>query len=232
VSGPLPESASPAPVWPLYRAMVGVGVVCGLLIVGVYLVTHPVIERNRAEALERAILDVLPGAVSHRSFRFAAGEGFAPLAESESGTTGIHAGYDGAGRLAGLAVEAAGMGYQDTIRVLYGYAPEREAIIGFQVLESRETPGLGDRIATDRDFLANFEHLAVALGPEGDSLAHPIEAVKPGRKEHPWQVDGITGATISAVAVADILHRSAGTWVPRLRRHLDDFRAHAPGKEG
>lgn len=232
MSGAAPEATPAPPVWPMYRAMVGVGVLCGLLIVGVYLFTRPVIERNRAEALERAILDVLPGAVSHRSFRFAAGEGFAPLAEGEGGGAGIHAGYDGAGRLAGLAVEASGMGYQDEIHVLYGYAPEREAVVGFRVLESRETPGLGDRIATDPDFLANFEHLDVALGAEGDSLAHPIEAVKPGEKEHPWQVDGITGATISAVAVADILRRSAGTWIPRLRQHLDDFRVQVPGREG
>jgi len=35
-------------VWPLYRAMVGVGLLCGLLIVTVFQLTGPVIARNRA----------------------------------------------------------------------------------------------------------------------------------------------------------------------------------------
>ena len=37
----------------MYRALVGVGLLCGLLIVSVYEITRPVIARNRAEALER-----------------------------------------------------------------------------------------------------------------------------------------------------------------------------------
>ena len=58
----------------------------------------------------------------------------------------VHAGYDETGRLVGLALPARAMGYQDQIHALYGYSPEQEAIVGLRVLESRETPGLGDRI--------------------------------------------------------------------------------------
>ena len=47
-------------IWPMYRAMVGVGLACGLLIVGVFVGTKPVIARNRAEALRAAIFEVLP----------------------------------------------------------------------------------------------------------------------------------------------------------------------------
>ena len=46
------------PAWPMYRALVGVGVVCALLIVGVFLYTLPIIEVNRAEALRKAIFQV------------------------------------------------------------------------------------------------------------------------------------------------------------------------------
>ena len=47
------------------------------------------------------------------------------------------------------------MGYQDVIRILlYGYSPEHQAIVGMRVLESRETPGLGDKIEKDPAFLA------------------------------------------------------------------------------
>jgi electron transport complex protein RnfG len=214
----------------MYRAMVGVGLLCGLLIVGVFLGTRPVIERNRAEALERAIFRVLPEARSSGTFRLSEEERFERVEGSALGGALVYAGYDEEQRLVGIAVDARGMGYQDVIHVLYGYGFERDAIIGLQVLESRETPGLGDKIETDPAFLENFEQLDVSLVPDGSAVAHPIEFVKPGGKEHPWQVDGITGATISSVAIAEILRASTQEWIPRIRRNLDDFRVVASGR--
>ncbi len=211
-------------IWPMYRAMVGVGLLCGLGIVTVFLLTRPIIARNRAEALERAIFHVLPEARSSATFRLADDGSFAALEGAAEDAAVVYAGYDAAGALVGFALEGSGMGYQDVIEVLYGYDFAADAVIGIRVLASRETPGLGDRIETDTDFLANFERLDVALDPAGGALAHPIEAVKHGEKEHAWQVDGITGATISSVAIADILRESAGFWVPRLRPQLEDFR--------
>jgi electron transport complex protein RnfG len=210
----------------MLRAMAGIGALCGLAIVAVYVATGPVIERNRAAALERAIFQVLPDARSTRAFRRSAAGGFEPAGAAAGDV--VHAAYDEGGRLVGFAVVAAGMGYQDAIRLLYGYSFEREAIVGVRVLESRETPGLGDRIETDPSFLANFEQLDVTLGADGASLAHPIEPVKHGTKENPWEVDGITGATVSSVAVARILRESASSWAPALRSHLDDFRREVP----
>ncbi len=214
----------PPRAWHLYRAMVGVGVLCGLLIVTVFLGTRPVIERKRAEALQRAVFQVLPRARSSRSFRRMEGRGFEPVVKGAVGGEVVHAGYDEAGRLVGLAVEASGMGYQDVIQVLYGYDFREQAIVGIRVLASRETPGLGDKIETDPAFLANFVRLDVSVSEDGKRLAHPVEAVKPGAKQHAWQVDGITGATISATAIADMLGRSASRWIPLLRGHLGDFR--------
>jgi electron transport complex protein RnfG len=54
-------------------------------------------------------------------------------------------------------------------------------------------------------------------------LANLIEYVKPGMKQDPWQIDGITGATISSTAVAGILRKSSAVWVPKIKQHLDDF---------
>ncbi len=218
----LPEATAP-PVWPMYRALVGVGLLCGVLIVSVYELTRPIIERNRAEALERAILDVLPGARSSATFRLTGEGGFERLHEADGDARLAHAGYDADGRLVGVALEAASMGYQDTIRVLYGYSFEEQAVVGFRVLESRETPGLGDRVETDPAFLANFERLDVSLSADGSRVMHPIEAVKSGEKESPWQVDGITGATITSVAIAQALRRSTSWWMPRLHPRASDF---------
>jgi len=221
---PVPTSAPPS-IWRMYRAMVGVGFACALLIVSVYQFTGPIIARKRAEALQAAIFKVLPEARSSRSFRLTPDDRFEAIdGKVPVGTPLVYAGYDDGGRLVGLAIEAEGMGYQDVIRVLYGYAFDRDAVVGIQILESRETPGLGDKIQRDPAFLANFDQLDVSLNAAGSEPLHPVELVKHGEKQHPWQVDGITGATISSVAVATILRNSTARWIPRIRRSLDDFR--------
>lgn len=224
VAFPAPEAPS---AWKMYRSMVGVGLLCGLLIVSVYAFTFPIIEKNKQEALVAAIFDVLPAAASSKTFRYTQDQGFEPVDDGATGDSLVYAGYDDSGSLVGFAVEASGMGYQDIIAVLYGYSHAQEAVVGMQVLESKETPGLGDKIAVDPEFLANFEALEAKLNPGGDGLVHPIEAVKGGAKEDPWQIDGITGATISSVAIGDMLRASTAYWVPIINGRLADFEAAA-----
>lgn len=215
-----------AGAWPLYRAMVGVGLVCGFLIVVVFETTRPVIARNRAFALEQAILRVLPDATRYVSFRLADDGVFQRLDEATAGPGSdglVHVGYDRADNTVGVALEASGMGYQDTIAVLYGYAFELDAIVGFEVLESRETPGLGDRIGSDPAFLSRFARLDVSLDAQGLAPRHPIEAMPQGTATEPWQIDAISGATISSQAVAEILSRSTQIWIPLVERRIGDF---------
>ena len=104
------------------------------------------------------------------------------------------------------------------------------AVLFHQYKTRRQIGTGGSLIETDPAFLENFERLDVRLSADGSGLAHPIEAVKRGEKEHPWQVDGITGATISSVAIAGILRRSTGRWIPAIRGHLDDFRLDPAGE--
>jgi electron transport complex protein RnfG len=218
-SRPAPPSA-----WHMYRAMVGVGVFCGLLIVSVFQVTRPIIEHNKAEALKKAIFHVLPDASTSTTYRLDDAGGFQVLEGEGIGEQLVYAGYDDQQELVGLAVQAQGMGYQDVIGLIYGYSFAEDAIVGIRVLESKETPGLGDKIETDPAFLQNFERLDVSLADDLSKLANPIVPVKHGEKTHPWEVDGITGATISSVAIADILNRSAQYWTPRIRNNLGAFR--------
>ena len=219
----LASRPAPPSIWHMYRAMVGVGVFCGLLIVTAFQVTQPIIERNKAEALQEAIFHVLPNTSTSRTYRLDKAGDFKPLEGKAHGEQLVYAGYDEREELVGLAVEAQGMGYQDVIGVIYGYSFAEDAIIGIQVLESKETPGLGDKIETDAAFLENFEALDVSLRDDLSELANPIVPVKHGAKTHPWEVDGITGATISSVAIAKILNQSAQYWVPRIQSHLGDF---------
>jgi len=213
--------ATATPTWPMYRTLVGVGMFCGLLIAVTYQGTRPVIERNRAEALQKAVFAVLPSASRSETFLVTPDGDFVP--DTDAPGERIYAGYDDSGRLVGVAVETAGMGYADTITILYGYAPEQEAIVGIRVLTTKETPGLGDKIETDPAFLENFVALDVSLDQSGAALQNPIQTVKQGEKTDAWQIDGITGATISSVAIGDMLAASSARWVPVIYAQLDQL---------
>ena len=113
------------------------------------------------------------------------------------------------------------MGYADIIRILYGYDHVNEIVTGITVLESKETPGLGDKIEKDEAFLANFEALDVKLNASGDALANMVVPVKNGEKTNAWEVDGITGATISSRAIANIIGESSNIVLPVIRKNLD-----------
>lgn len=212
----------------MLRAMVGIGVLCGLLIVLTYEGTLPRVERLRAEALERAIFKVLPGIESTQAFTWD-GEAFVPASEESAEV--VYAGYDSSGKFTGMAIEAAGQGYADIIRILYGYDVNNQTVIGFYVLESKETPGLGDKIEKDAAFLENFEALDVSLSADFSRVMNQIIPVKKGTKQNPWEVDGITGATISSRAIGDILGESTAVWAPRIYQNRDQFSDNTSGHE-
>lgn len=219
------EQAAKTPGMAMLRTLGLVAGVSGFLVVLAYQVTAPMIEANKRAAIERALFNVVPGAVSRRDFVLTA-DGIVPAADAAAaGGTPIYAGYDGDGRLAGVALEAAAQGYQDVIRMLFGYDPACRCIRGIEVLKMAETPGIGDKIAKDAAFQKNFEALDVSLTAAGDGLANPIVAVKHGSKTDPWQIDAISGATISSKAVARMLNDSAGAMVPPINAHLERLQA-------
>jgi electron transport complex protein RnfG len=203
----------------MLQAMVGIGVLCALLIVLTYEGTLPRIEQLRAEALERAIFKVLPGISTTKAFTLNEQGELVPPGGDKAVASVVYAGYDEQGGLVGVAIEAAGQGYADILRILYGYDPAKEAIIGFYVLESKETPGLGDKIEKDPKFLANFASLDVSLNEQGTALKNKVVPVKNGDKQHPWEVDCITGATISSRAIGNIIGASTSEWVPLIYNH-------------
>jgi len=104
--------------------------------------------------------------------------------------------------------------------VLLSYDPERQSIVGSKVLQSSETPGFGDKLATDPEFLKNMEALDVRLNADGSALANPVVTVKHGTKTEPWQIDAITGATISSKAMGKAVNSAAQRAVPAIRRDL------------
>lgn len=182
------------------------GLLSGIIIVSVYEATLPTITAYQARMLREAVFRVLPDVTEARRLVWHDGALVARDRE-ETGDEAVFAGYDTSGRLVGYAIPSAGPGFQDTIKLLYGYLPGSRTISGMEVLDSRETPGLGDKIYKDAAFVGEFEDLAV--DPE-------IRAVKHGTGSAPNEVDAITGATISSKAVVRIINEGNARWLSRL----------------
>lgn len=213
--------------WSIYRAIVGIGVFCALVIVFVFQTTAARIRENQERFLAAAISDVLPA--SRSTTAVGVGEDSRLVTIVESIALPVFLSFDEQNELVGAVVTAEGMGYQDNIRVLYAYSFDSRAIVGFKILDSKETPGLGDRVEIEPHFIANFDALDVRLNSVGDGLDNPIVTVKQGEKTNPWQIDGITGATITSEAIGMLLNDSANLWIPVLERDATTINASPAG---
>ncbi|MEE8436026.1 MAG: FMN-binding protein [bacterium] len=220
----VPPPPAPASLQ-MIMALVGVAALSGLLIVVAFELTLPTITASKARALRRSVFEVLPEARRMTTFSLTADGALTPVASKDAKVVRFHAGYTARGKLAGVAIEAEGQGFQDMIKVIYGYSPSQARVIGMRVLESRETPGLGDKIGFDPAFLSNFKDLDVRLAPDGGGLLHPVQVVKKGARREKWQIDSITGATISSKAIGKLIGRSVSERLPQVHRNLRTLEA-------
>ncbi len=210
-----------APAGPMIRTLVSVAMLSGLLMVLTFHFTKPYIDENQRRAIEAALFQVVPGAVTRRDF-LVTEKGVVPATEKKQpGDTLFYAGYDDKGKLLGIAANARAQGYANLIHLLYGYDPVCQCIRGIKVLKLAETPGLGDKIITDPAFVANFEALDVTLAEDGKTLANEIVTVKHGSKQNQWEIDAISGATISSKAVGKALNESAKALLPMLVPNIE-----------
>jgi len=228
IHGDLPDGLPP-PVTPtagMIRSLGLVSAICGLIIVASFEVTLPAAQANRRLAAERAVFKVLPAAKSIAEFH-SLPQGIVPAAGAEPppGALKFYAAYGEDGKLAGVAAEGAAKGYADTVRVMFGYEIGCQCVVGIGVVSMRETPGIGDKIITDHEFLANFKALDTRLNKDLSALANEVKVVKHGTKTQAWQIDAIAGATITSRAVGKGINDAAQLLLPRLVPNMDKIRS-------
>ena len=186
-----------------------ISLIAGVLIAFTFKLTEKPIAANQSKIMEEAVFQVLPGAAKRRDILL---EDAGPRDCKPGEKPDLYAAEDASGAFIGYAIRASGRGYAGNVDILYGYSPEKKTVIGMKVLQSNETPGLGDKILKDPGFIANFTALDVS-----DVVKNPIETVKHGKKTNPWQIDGISGSTVSSKAVGKALRESTTKMVPRLQ---------------
>lgn len=187
------------------------GVLSGSILVVAFESTQPSIQRHREEVEREAAREVLPGAVRVEPLYALGGHlaGALPPGTSAEGLAKVFVGYDEQGRRAGYVLKGSASGYGDVVSLMCAYEPESRRLLGLKVLESRETPGLGDRIQKDPTFATRFEQREA-----------PIQGVKPGKGTgDAHEVDMLSGATISSRAVIRAVNEAVRTWEAMLLEH-------------
>ena len=174
-------------------ALVAVAVVAVLFLGLTDMVTREPIAAAQKEALNRALLQVLP---EHSND---------PLADAfEMEIDGSSQQYfparDKSGAITCLAWEtAAPDGYSGTIRILMGVFPDG-AVNAIRITDHRETPGLGDGITKNQIWIDSF------IGKRLDNTRWEV-------KKDGGDFDQFTGATITPRAVVKAVSASLTTFM-------------------
>jgi Na+-translocating ferredoxin:NAD+ oxidoreductase subunit G len=196
------------PAWRLVLTLGVAGAMAGALIVSVHQWTQPRILAHQARAIAAAIDEVLQAPARVETLFLWQGSLTAtpPAGADTVKLDRIWAGYDEGGARVGYAIIGAEAGFQDVIRLMFGYDPAAQRVLGMRILESKETPGLGDKIFKDEAFVSAFRTAQLPMIP-----------TKPGSGTgDPREVDTITGATISARTVINIINNRVAAVNPLL----------------
>ena len=114
------------------------------------------------------------------------------------GELNVYRAVDGDGEHAGWVLPAVGQGFADKIELLIGLSADGQEILGLFVLDQKETPGLGNKI----EFAVWRDQFSSKWG-NGE-----IEVIKTAPASASNNIQAVTGATVSSVAVVNIVNRS------------------------
>jgi len=154
--------------------------------------TRPIIKKNEVRKLRESVLASVnvqfePDKLEDR-FE-------SEIKEEELGGKDFYLRYGEDGELTEVSFRVSGSGFQGPISAIISLKPDLETIVGLEVLDQQETPGLGARI-TEEEFLNQFNGKVVS--PE---ILVVNEAGDANNK-----VDAITGATRTSKAMQNIIN--------------------------
>jgi len=205
---PAQKEVSP---WKLMATLGTAGMMAGLLIVFVYVATEPTITAYKAEVLRQSISEVLKGPARFDTLYVYEGAltKQLPVGLAFEDLEQIYLGFTEDGQQIGFAIASAEPGFQDLIGLIFGYDVRTETVLGMKVLESKETPGLGDKIEKDMEFVGQFEGAATPL----------VGVNARQRTGSANEIDMITGVTISSRAIVRIINNSLERFGPLMEAY-------------
>ncbi len=164
--------------------LTAVMVLSGLVLAATYSGLSSRIEANRAAALSRSLASIFADEADD--------DAELDFEELDADGPTIYRASTTAGSLLGYAVRVETQGYGGTITLLAGLSSDLETIIGIEVVEQVETPGLGGNI-TESEFKRQF------AGLDADEPVTYVKNIEPDPAAN--EIQAISGATITSRAV-------------------------------
>jgi H+/Na+-translocating ferredoxin:NAD+ oxidoreductase subunit G len=211
---PLPGRDDAVPSWQLLLTLTVAGALAGLAVVLLYDWTRPRVEAHKAAVLREAIEEVLHAPRHADTLWLSSGRLSVtpPTGEHAKKAERVYLGFDAAGAPTGYAIQVVEPGFSDPITLLIGYDAARRELLGMKVLESKETPGIADKVVQPV-FTSQFRGRVVPLTG--------IKREDSGKMTSDrTAVVMITGATISSRAVLRGINKAIAHWQP----YLDAYR--------
>ncbi|MBS3824975.1 RnfABCDGE type electron transport complex subunit G [Candidatus Bipolaricaulota bacterium] len=156
--------------------------------------TRPIIKRNEVRKLRESVLESVN--VQYEADNLVDKFESEFRAEELDGKD-FYFRYDDKGNLTGVTFEISGSGFQGPITAIISLKPDLETVVGLEVLDHQETPGLGARI-TEEEFLRQFN----------GKVVRPELLVVTDAGDEKNKVDAITGATRTSKAMQAIINDS------------------------
>jgi electron transport complex protein RnfG len=175
----------------------------GAALAGVHMQFSPKIEENKINETRQKVPELVLGeaqakAVAAGTLKLNADQSMITVDQGNGRTIAysvFRASEDG--QTKGWVAKASAQGYADKVELLIGMSPKADKITGLFILDQKETPGLGARIV-EPSWRGQFI---------GKSTAHPFQAVK-HKADKPYEIDAVTGATISSKTVCGIVNKT------------------------
>lgn len=178
--------------------LAAIAAVCTAMVAVTYQLTRDRIEDNRTAWLERSLQPALAGLFFDSGVTESMLVIPAPHELPGNEPAIVYRVYAEDAPVAALFVVSARDGYAGPIRLLIGISMDG-TVTGVRVLEHRETPGLGDRVETEKsDWVLQFD---------GRSLTDPM----PSRwsiKGDGGQFDQLTGASVTPRAIVKAIKQT------------------------
>jgi RnfABCDGE-type electron transport complex G subunit len=193
----------------MVAVLTSVGLLSGVFLTGVNLLTKERIALNKQREIEAAVTEVIPGTYSSEKFY-------------EEKDLTVYGGKDEEGKLIGLAIHASGMGFQDKITFMMGTNTSLTKIFSLAILEQTETPGLGAKVDDKKSFLQYWENK-----DSSGVLTLRKPAVSSPEELGPSEINTITGATISSEAVL----KTANSSLERVRQLIKEGKVSSEGQD-
>ena len=200
--------------WFIVTFMVGVALVFGSGVTGIYLGASDLLQRNTEFLRQRALVSVFglgdPRQLSKRDVaalvtaRVVGGQ---TCTDPETGRTfDLLTAYADASRqeLKAYGFRFRGLGFWGPVEGLLALTPDLQRTVGLVILEQSETPGLGGRIE-EPVFTEQFRQ-GIAVSPLPDGTCIRVAGAT-GAAEDGHRVDAITGATQTSMAMGRILNQ-------------------------